>query len=41
MIVLKNAAVFDGQSDTLLKGCSVIVDHGRIIEVREQDKKTG
>lgn len=40
MIVLKNAAVFDGQSDTLLKGCSVIVDHGRIIEVREQDKKT-
>lgn len=37
MYVLKDAKIFDGVSEKLLEGCSVLIDGGKIQSVKEQD----
>lgn len=40
MLVLRNAEVFDGDHKELLKNCSVVIEDGKIKEIRENDAKT-
>lgn len=39
MFVLKNANVFDGSSEALLRGSSVIIEAGKIKDIRVNDEK--